>query len=93
MVTSFNKLLHGFVLSIKTSYLVFIATLLEISVMIDFKAQLNSYKKMLICALVDKMVEKASGSIVGKPPLLVSRVEVALHHANHMSRVHVNIRD
>ena len=61
--------------------------------MIDFKAKLNSYKKMLICALVDRMVEKASGSIVGKPPLLVSRVEVALHHANHMGRVHVNIRD
>ena len=61
--------------------------------MIDFKAKSNSYKKMLICALVDRMVEKASGSIVGKPPLLVSRVEVALHYANHMSRVHVNIRD
>lgn len=92
MVTSFNKLL-GFVLSVKTSYLVSIATLLEISVMIDFKAKLNSYKKMLICALVDKMVEKASGSIIGKPPLLVSRVEVALHHANHIGRVYVNIWD
>ena len=48
---------------------------------------------MLICALVDKMVEKASGSIIGKPPLLVSRVEVALHHANHIGRVYVNIWD
>lgn len=79
--------------SIKMLYFVFIVILLEISVMIDFKVKLNSYKKMLICVFVDKMVEKVSGSIIGKFLLLVFRVEVVFYYVNYIGCVYVNIWD
>lgn len=80
-------------LSIKTSYLVSIENFIGNQCDDRFQGKVEQLQKVLICALVDKMVEKASGSIIGKPPLLVSRVEVALHHANHIGRVYVNIWD